>query len=61
MLTPFGPRGVGTSEQTHDRIDGGSPGETRMFTGTEFSKLVDEEALKIRQADRETARLEFDE
>jgi hypothetical protein len=32
-----------------------------MFTGSEFAKQVDEEALKIRQADREAARLEFGE
>jgi uncharacterized protein YegL len=32
-----------------------------MFTDSEFSKQVDEEALKIRQADREAARLEFGE
>lgn len=32
-----------------------------MFTGSEFSKLVDEEARKIREADREAARLEFGE
>ena len=31
------------------------------FTGSEFSKLVDEEARKIRDADREAARAEFGE
>jgi hypothetical protein len=32
-----------------------------MFTGREFSKIVDEEARKIREADREEARREFGE
>jgi hypothetical protein len=32
-----------------------------MFTGSEFQKRVDEEALKIREADREAARREFGE
>jgi hypothetical protein len=32
-----------------------------MFTGSEFSRQIDEEALKIRHADREAARLEFGE
>ena len=32
-----------------------------MFTGREFSKIVDEEARKIREADREQARQEFGE
>ena len=32
-----------------------------MFTDSEFSRQVDEEALKIRQADREAARAEFGE
>jgi hypothetical protein len=32
-----------------------------MFTDSEFSRQIDEEALKIRQADREAARLEFGE
>lgn len=32
-----------------------------MFTGSEFSKQIDEEARKIREADREAARLEFGE
>ena len=32
-----------------------------MFTDSEFSKQVDEEALKIRQADRDAARAEFGE
>jgi hypothetical protein len=32
-----------------------------MFTGNEYSKLVDEEARKIREADREAARQEFKE
>jgi hypothetical protein len=32
-----------------------------MFTESTFSKEVDEEALKIREADREAARLEFGE
>lgn len=32
-----------------------------MFTGSEFSRQVDEEALKIRQADREAARQEYGE
>jgi uncharacterized protein YegL len=32
-----------------------------MFTDSEFSKQVDEEALKIRQADRDAARVEFGE
>jgi hypothetical protein len=30
-----------------------------MFTGREFSKIVDEEGRKIREADREEARQEF--
>ena len=30
-----------------------------MFTGHEFSKIVDEEGRKIREADREVARQEF--
>jgi hypothetical protein len=30
-----------------------------MFTGREFSKIVDEEGRKIREADREEARREF--
>ena len=32
-----------------------------MFSGSEFSKQVDEEARLIREADREAARLEFGE
>ena len=32
-----------------------------MFTGREISKLIDEEGLKIREADREAAREEFGE
>jgi hypothetical protein len=32
-----------------------------MFTDSAFSRLVDEEALKIRQADRDAARAEFGE
>jgi len=32
-----------------------------MFTDSEFSRQIDEEALKIRQADREAARVEFGE
>jgi hypothetical protein len=32
-----------------------------MFTGREFSRAVDEEGRKIREADREEARLEFGE
>lgn len=32
-----------------------------MFTGSEFSKRVDEEARTFREADREAARLEFGE
>ena len=32
-----------------------------MFTGREFSKIADEEARKIRYADREQARQEFGE
>jgi hypothetical protein len=32
-----------------------------MFTGSEFAKSIDEEARKIREADREAARLEFGE
>jgi hypothetical protein len=32
-----------------------------MFTGREFSKIIDEEARKIREADREEARREFGE
>ena len=32
-----------------------------MFTGREFSKIVDEEGRKIREADREEARQEFGE
>jgi hypothetical protein len=32
-----------------------------MFTGREFSKIVDEEGRKIRDADREEARREFGE
>lgn len=32
-----------------------------MFTGREFSRIVDEEARKIREADREEARREFGE
>ena len=32
-----------------------------MFTGREFSKVVDEEGRKIREADREEARQEFGE
>lgn len=32
-----------------------------MFTGSEFAKQVDEEARRIREADREAARLEFGE
>jgi len=32
-----------------------------LFTGSEFSRLVDEEGRKIREADREAARLEFGE
>ena len=30
-----------------------------MFTGREFSRIVDEEGRKIREADREEARQEF--
>ncbi len=32
-----------------------------MFTGREFSKIVDEEGRKIREADREQARKDFTE
>jgi hypothetical protein len=32
-----------------------------MFTGREFSKIVDKEGRKIRDADREEARQEFGE
>ncbi len=32
-----------------------------MFTGREFSKVVDEEGRKIREADREQARKDFTE
>ena len=32
-----------------------------MFTGSEFSRRIDEEAQKIREADREAARQEFGE
>jgi hypothetical protein len=32
-----------------------------MFTGREFSKIVDEEGRKVREEDREAARLEFGE
>ena len=32
-----------------------------IFTGREFSKIVDEEARKIREEDREQARQEFGE
>jgi hypothetical protein len=32
-----------------------------MFTGREFSKMVDEEGRKLREADREEARQEFGE
>jgi hypothetical protein len=32
-----------------------------MFTGREFSKTVDEEGRRIREADREEARREFGE
>jgi len=32
-----------------------------MFTGREFSKIVDEEGRKIREADREQARKDFGE
>jgi uncharacterized protein YegL len=32
-----------------------------LFTDSEFSKQIDEEALKIRQADRDAARAEFGE
>lgn len=32
-----------------------------MFTGSEFSKQMDEEIRKIREADREAARREFGE
>ena len=32
-----------------------------MFTGREFSKIVDEEGRKIREADREAVRQEFGE
>ena len=32
-----------------------------MFTGREFSKIVDDECRKIREADREEARQEFGE
>ena len=32
-----------------------------MFTGREFSKIVDEEGRKIREADRNEARQEFGE
>lgn len=32
-----------------------------MFTDSELSRQIDEEALKIRQADREAARAEFGE
>jgi hypothetical protein len=34
---------------------------TGMFTGREFSKIVDEEGRRIREADREEARQEFGE
>ena len=32
-----------------------------MFTDSEFSRQIDEEALKIRQADRDAARAEYGE
>ena len=32
-----------------------------MFTGREFSKIVDDEGQRIREADREEARREFGE
>ena len=32
-----------------------------MFTGREFSRIIDEEGRKIREADREEARQEFGE
>ena len=32
-----------------------------MFTGREFSKIVDEEGRRIREVDREEARQEFGE
>ncbi len=32
-----------------------------MFTGREYSKIVDEEGRRIREADREEARQEFGE
>jgi hypothetical protein len=32
-----------------------------MFTGREFSKIVDEEGRKIRESDRDEARQEFGE
>lgn len=32
-----------------------------MFTGREFSRIIDEEGRKIREADREEARREFGE
>jgi hypothetical protein len=32
-----------------------------MFTGREFSKIIDEEGRKIREADRQEARQEFGE
>ncbi|MCY2968121.1 MAG: hypothetical protein NT069_31570 [Planctomycetota bacterium] len=32
-----------------------------MFTGREFSKIVDDEARKVRESDREEARREFGE
>ena len=32
-----------------------------MFTGREFSKIIDEEGQKIREADRDEARREFGE
>jgi hypothetical protein len=32
-----------------------------MFTDSAFSRQVDEEALRIRQADRDAARVEFGE
>jgi hypothetical protein len=52
-------------ERKLSQRDAHSPKDWRlaagMFTDNEFSRLVDEEALKIRQADREAARAEFGE
>ena len=52
-------------ERRLNEKDAGSTKDWRkaagMFTGREFSKIVDEEGQKIREADREQARQEFGE